>query len=179
LILISKGAEVDAKDKKAWTPLYLASLNNRPKMAELLINKGAKVNPAKSPSPLMGAVRDGHTQVVKVLLDYKAQVHGPPKASKTPLHLAAEKGYPQIAELLIEHNASPNRKDKAGNTPLYYATYNDHTQVMRMLIEAKGDVNQKIRGIKKFVKARSCTWPPKGEAGRRAGCCSNMVPSWR
>jgi ankyrin repeat protein len=145
LILISKGAEVDAKDKKAWTPLYLASLNNRPKMAELLINKGAKVNPAKSPSPLMGAVRDGHTQVVKVLLDYKAQVHGPPKASKTPLHLAAEKGYPQIAELLIEHNASPNRKDRTGNTPLYYATYNDHTQVMRMLIEAKGDVNQKIR----------------------------------
>jgi hypothetical protein len=114
-------------------------------MAELLINKGAKVNPAKSPSPLMGAVRDGHTQVVKVLLDYKAQVHGPPKASKTPLHLAAEKGYPQIAELLIEHNASPNRKDRTGNTPLYYATYNDHTQVMRMLIEAKGDVNQKIR----------------------------------
>jgi ankyrin repeat protein len=145
LILISKGAEVDAKDKKAWTPLYLASLNNRPKMAELLINKGAKVNPAKSPSPLMGAVRDGHTQVVKVLLDYKAQVHGPPKASKTPLHLAAEKGYPQIAELLIEHKASPNRKDRTGNTPLYYATYNDHTQVMRMLIEAKGDVNQKIR----------------------------------
>jgi len=144
LILIAKGAAVDAMDKKAWTPLYLASLNNRPKMAELLINKGATVNPEKSPSPLMGAVRDGHTQVVKVLLDYKAQVHGPPKASKTPLHLAAEKGYTEIAELLIEHNASPNRKDATGSTPLYYATFNDHTQVMRILIDAKADVNQKI-----------------------------------
>jgi uncharacterized protein len=144
LMLLAKGAAVDATDKKGWTPLYLAALNNRPKMAELLINKGATVNPAKSPSPLMGAVRDGHTQVVKVLLDYKAPVHGPSNASTSPLHLAAEKGYFQIAELLIEHQASPDRKDQAGNTPLYYATYNDHPQVMRILIKAKADVNQNI-----------------------------------
>ncbi len=145
LLLIAGRATVDAKDNKDWTPLYLASLNNLPRMVELLINKGAQVNPTTGPSPLMGATRDGHTEVVKVLLNYKAQVHGSSKASKTPLHVAAEKGYPQIAELLIQHQAEPNRKDKTGHTPLYYATYHDQIQVMRILIEAHADLNETIK----------------------------------
>ena len=145
LVLLSKAAAVDAKDKKGWTPLYLASLNNFPKMVELLINKGGNVNPATGPSPLMGATRDGHIQVVNLLLDYKAKVHGPPNAPKTPLHLAAEKGYPQIAELLIANKAAPNRKDAKGQTPIYYATYNDRLQVIEILTKAEVDVNQTIR----------------------------------
>lgn len=145
LVLISKRAGVDAQDKKGWTPLYLACLNNLPKMAELLINKGARVNPASGPSPLMGAVRDGHIRVVRVLLDYKAQVHGPAKARQTPLHVAAEKNYPDIAKLLMDHKASPNRKDAQGKTPLYYAIYNDSFHVTRDLLDQGVNVNQKTR----------------------------------
>jgi len=158
LILISKRAIVDAKDKKGWTPLYLACLNNLPKMAELLINKGAKVNPTISskgkegktitragPSPLIAATRDGHLQVVKVLLDYKARVHGPASAPKTPLHLAAEKEYPEIAKLLLENKANPNRRDRSGKTPIYYTTYKGNIHTMNVLIDHGVNVNQKIR----------------------------------
>ena len=145
LILISKRAIVEAKDKKGWTPLYLACLNNLPKMVELLINKGAKVNPATGPSPLMGATRVGHVQVVKVLLDYKARVNGPPKAPNTPLHLAAEKEYPEIAKLLLENKANPNRRDRSGKTPIYYTTYKGNIHTMNVLIDHGVNVNQKIR----------------------------------
>ncbi len=158
LILISKRAIVDARDKKGWTPLYLACLNNLPKMAELLINKGARVNPTISskgkegktitragPSPLIAATRDGHLQVVKVLLDYKARVHGPASAPKTPLHLAAEKEYPEIAKLLLEHKAKPNRRDRSGKTPIYYTTYKGNVHTMNVLIDHGVNVNQKIR----------------------------------
>ncbi len=145
LALISKKAGVDAQDKKGWTPLYLACLNNLPKMAELLINKGAKVNPTSGPTPLMGAVRDGHIRVVRVLLDNKAQVHGPATARQTPLHVAAEKGYLHIATLLMDHEASPNRKDSQRNTPLYYAIYNDRFHVIQELLDQGVNVNQKTR----------------------------------
>jgi len=142
LMLFSKSSVVDARDKKGWTPLYLASVNDRPRMVELLVNKGAQVNPKIGPSPLVGAVLEGHTQVVRVLLDKKVLVHGPPGAATTPLHLAAEKGYPDIVRLLLQKKATPNRKDGQGKTPLYYAIYNDHFHVIQELVDHGVNVDQ-------------------------------------
>jgi ankyrin repeat protein len=144
LMLISKGAVVDARDKKNWTPLYLASVNDLSRMVGLLVNKGAHINPKKGPSPLVGAVLEGHTQVVRVLLDKKFLVHGPDGAATTPLHLAAQKGYPDIVRLLLEKKATPNRKDGKGKTPLYYAIYNDHFHVIQELADKGVNVNQDI-----------------------------------
>lgn len=144
LLLLSKGSVVDARDKKGWTPLYLACVNDLPRMVELLANKGANVNPKKGPSPLVGAVMDGHTHVVRVLLEKKVLVHGPPGAATTPLHLAAERGYSNIVRLLLEKKATPNRKDSKGKTPLYYAIYNDHFHVIQELTDKGVDVNQQI-----------------------------------
>jgi len=144
LMLISKGSVVDARDKKGWTPLYLACVNDLPRMVELLVNKGANVNPKIGPSPLVGAVTDGHTHVVRVLLEKKVLVHGPPGAATTPLHLAAERGYPDIVRLLLEKKATPNRKDSKGKTPLYYAIYNDHFHVIQELTDNGVNVNQPV-----------------------------------
>lgn len=85
---------------------------------------------------------DGHTQVVKVLLEKKVLVQGPPGAATTPLHLASEKGYPNIVRLLLEKNATANRKDSKGKTPLYYAIYNDHFHVIQELVDRGVNVNQ-------------------------------------
>ncbi len=142
--LISKGSTVDARDKNKWTPLYLACVNDHPKMVELLVNRGANVNPEVGPSPLVGAVMDGHTQVVRVLLEKKVLVHGSHGDATTPLHIAAEKGYADIVKLLLEKNATPNRKDSKGKTPLYYAIYNDHFHVIQELVDKGVNVNQEI-----------------------------------
>ena len=144
LLLLSKGAVVDARDNKGWTPLYLASVKNLPRMVELLANKGANVNPKIGPSPLVGAVMDGHTHVVRILLKKKVLVHGPSGAATTPLHLAAERGYPDIVRLLLDKKATPNRKDSKGKTPLYYAIYNDHFHVIQELTDEGVNVNQQI-----------------------------------
>ena len=129
--------------RKAGRRFTWPSVNDLPRMVELLVNKGADVNPKVGPSPLVGAVMDGHTHVVRVLLDKKVLVHGPPGAATTPLHLAAEKGYPDIVRLLLEKKATPNRKDSKGNTPLYYAIYNDHFHVIQELVDNGVNVNQK------------------------------------
>jgi cytohesin len=144
LMLLSRGSKVDARDKKNWTPLYLACVNDLPRMVELLVNKGANVNPKTGPSPLVGAVTDGHTHVVRVLLEKKVLVHGPPGAATTPLHLAAERGYPDIVRLLLEKKATPNRKDSRGKTPLYYAIYNDRFHVIQELTDKGVNVDQKV-----------------------------------
>ena len=43
-LLISKGADVNAKDKDGWTPLHEATMGGHKEVAELLIVKGADVN---------------------------------------------------------------------------------------------------------------------------------------
>ncbi len=142
--LLDKRARVNAADHKGITPLYLASVSGRPQAVELLINRGAKVNPVSGPAPLMGAVSTGHEEVVRVLLAHEANVHGSGSSPRTPLHVAAEKGYTRIAELLLEHKADPQRKDNTGNSPVYYAAYNDHPRVMEILFDHGVDVNLTI-----------------------------------
>ena len=42
--LISKGANVDAKDNDSWTPLHFAANNHRPEIVKYLVSKGANKN---------------------------------------------------------------------------------------------------------------------------------------
>ncbi|EAX89589.1 hypothetical protein TVAG_485630 [Trichomonas vaginalis G3] len=43
-ILISNGADINAKDKNRWTPLHYAASNNSKEIAEILISNGADIN---------------------------------------------------------------------------------------------------------------------------------------
>ncbi|MDH5763425.1 MAG: ankyrin repeat domain-containing protein [Nitrospinota bacterium] len=143
-LLLSKGATADVFDNKTVTPLYLATVLEEPQIAESLIKKGAQVNPAKGPFPLMGAVREGHARVARVLLNHQASVHGPVNAPKSPLHLAAEKGDLKMVHLLLAYNADPNRLDRFGKSPVYYSAYHGNISVLDALIQHGVNVNQKI-----------------------------------
>ena len=107
------GADVNAKDKLGWTPMFYAASSGRKEIAELLIAKGADVN-AKSKF-----------------------------GSQIPLYFAAQSGYREIAELLIENGADVNAKIDRGRTPLYAATYGGYNQVIELLIAKGADVNAK------------------------------------
>ena len=43
-LLIDSGAEIEAKDNNGWKPLYMASANNSPGIARLLIQSGANTS---------------------------------------------------------------------------------------------------------------------------------------
>ena len=49
-LLISKGADIDAKDKGGNAPLHSAAATGRREVAELLIAKGADVNAKTTPT---------------------------------------------------------------------------------------------------------------------------------
>jgi endonuclease YncB( thermonuclease family) len=91
---LSKGADVNAKDGKGWTPLHWACFKEYyssyyKESIEFLISKGADVN-AKD------------------------------ELGKTPLHIACRVGNKKIVELLLSKNADVNAKDKSDQTPLNY-----------------------------------------------------------
>ena len=73
-LLISKGADVNAKNERLTTPLNFAAKQGNKDIAKLLISKGADVNAQNTAgkTPLTMALKEGHKKVVKLLKKHKA-----------------------------------------------------------------------------------------------------------
>jgi ankyrin repeat protein len=72
-------------------------------------------------APLHYAAREGHTAVVKLLLESGARVDQPEANGVRPLLLAILNDHTDTARFLIEHGADVNADDWYGRTPLWAA----------------------------------------------------------
>lgn len=69
-------------------------------------------------TPLHVAAERGNTEVVKLLLEAKADIDPKDDDGKTPLHWAVHSGRSEAVKVLIEAGADINARDNDGNTPL-------------------------------------------------------------
>ena len=115
-------------------------------------------------TPLLHAVRQGHTDAALALLDGGADINQPSAGDHTtPLLIAAVNGQFDLAKVLLEHGADPNLASQAGTTPLYAvlerqwaprASYSHPTEhlhqhttyleLMAALLEAGADPNARL-----------------------------------
>ena len=51
------------------------------------------------------AAKNGHTEIVKLLLEQGAQIEEVSEDNRTPFHLAAMKGHTETVKLLLEQGA--------------------------------------------------------------------------
>ncbi len=90
---------------------------------------------------LQKAAEKGLLDVVKLLLDWEAQVdasHG----DLTPLTFAAQKGHTAVVQLLLEKKAKVD--GQAWNySPLYFASIKGDLETMKALLACKASVNSK------------------------------------
>ena len=56
--------------------------------------------------------RNGHVEIVKLLLDKEADVNVADKEEWTPLHVASENGHVEVVKLLLDKEADVNAADK-------------------------------------------------------------------
>ncbi len=136
-LLITNGAEIDARDTLCYTPLLRAVSKNNFEVVEFLLSKGANPNAVGSNNwamPLTSAINIHKIKLAKLLLKHGADVNATTVRNKgTPLLYAIEfEGVPMV-QLLIANGADVNYRDPEGLTPLKAAREKGKEKVAKLL----------------------------------------------
>ena len=140
-LLITKGADVNAKNDRHATPLHPAALYGHKEVVELLIAAGADVNAKEKyeKTPLHHASKAGYYEIVELLIAAGADVNVKNIAGKTPLDFAINNNRTETADLLREHGG----KTGAELNVLLDAAKNGDIEAVKQHLAAGADVNAK------------------------------------
>jgi ankyrin repeat protein len=164
----SRAAEVFYGGKRLeYTPLHWAAFLGDLEMVQLLISKGAELNPI-DPSwgtPLHLAAEQAQVEVVKFLLRKGARVNlTNPSWGHTPLHRAAwgpvirrfgqeaqdlgadpNPDYKKIVAILVAEGAEINARDHEGETPLDQAIEGGSDETVTLLKRYGGKTSKELK----------------------------------
>ena len=81
----------------------------------------------------------GHVDVVRLLLEARADKDAPMQDGTTALHLASRRGHLDIVRLLLEAGAAKDAAMQDGATALHEASEQGHLDIVRVLLGAGAD----------------------------------------
>ena len=133
-------ADVNARDDRNYTPLYLAAQAGNENIAITLINEFSCSTSVKGwfgRTLLHSACEGGCLNLVRTLIrDHNADVNARDDDNITPIHLAAQAGKEDIAIALInEFSCSTSVKGKSGRTLLHIACERGCLTLVRTLMQ--------------------------------------------
>lgn len=155
-LLLDKGAKVNQVCNNGETPLHVACGKGHYEVVKILLSRGANINRATvvrgnqlSDTALFRAASNGHSTIVKLLLDHLAEFDWPNKYGETPLHAACMSGDRETAVLLLERGARVDQYNVSDglpwHTPLYLAVLKGHYELVKLLLDYGADVNRPNR----------------------------------
>jgi len=166
-LLEKNGAGKEDLSDKAY--LFKAVAKGGLAKVKSLINAGMDVNTRDNYGmiALVNASRNGHTEIVKflidngadksyfedaliatsnidivkLLIDYGVDINASNRYYNNALTLAAVYGYSDIVKLLIENGANINYAGEEGSTALMNASSQNHIEIVKLLLDNGADVN--------------------------------------
>lgn len=176
-VLLSSGANVEARDRDGRTPLLLATHGNHVEVARLLIAAGADVNAKDSMSdtPFLYAGAEGRNEILKMTLQAGADLASTNRYGGTALIPAAHHGHPETVKILLGTGIKVDHVNRLGWTALIEAVILSdggrvHTDIVRLLVEAGADVNIADRDdVTPLVHARRRGYTEMATILERAG----------
>ncbi|MBN1766117.1 MAG: ankyrin repeat domain-containing protein [Sedimentisphaerales bacterium] len=153
-ILLSRGADVHARDKDGNTPLNIMANNyangvtgeeDERAITEMLLEKGADADPVNifGITPLFKLAEDKmdhHLGLAGLLIAHGADVNHQTISQDTPLHEAADIGTVKMMELLLEAGARLDTRNISGNTPIHTIGY-DSQEKYDLVFKYKKDIS--------------------------------------
>ncbi|CAF3746613.1 unnamed protein product [Rotaria sp. Silwood1] len=155
--ILAKCSEVDVNKASlsGITPLLMVAEVGWPDILDILLQRGASVDPTPSgkfaedhkiagSTPLIGATKYNHSECIKLLLAHYANPNHQNHLGISALMLAAEKGYFECVKLLVQAGAdlelAPSRPlgltiNLCGRTPLFCAAKEGRTDIVKYLLD--------------------------------------------
>ena len=93
-------------------------------------------------TPLMEAARNGHKEVVNILLQAGALVDKANNQGMSSLHLAAYHDHNSIVKLLLDAGSKIGKASITGLTPLMLAAASDRKEVFKLLPDGRAGVDK-------------------------------------
>lgn len=145
--LLSKGADINARDKGKRTPILVAAQINDLELVRFLAEKGADINAQdnKSFNPFIHGCINNNYELVKLMVELGTDITCLTRFGGNGLTPAAEKGHEEIVKYLLEHtDINVNLTNTVGWTALIEAIIlNDGGEkmqrIVRLLLEHDAD----------------------------------------
>ena len=132
---IKKDANIINKiSKEGYSSLTLACYSGNNEVAKYLIDHVDDVNSKSSyGTPLMAATVKKNIELVKLLLQKKANPNAVDQNGSSALHFSVIFSFEEIIKLLISSKADPSIKDNRGNSALDYAEITNNKKITELL----------------------------------------------
>ena len=137
-LLLDRGADINARDRFNRIPL------NEAVSALMLLDTDEDINAVGSTLnwiPLYYAVRRGHIDTVRLLLDKGADINARDRLFRTSLYYAFSSGRVDIVILLLDRGADINVRDGLSRILLHEAVSSGHIGIVRLLLGRGADIN--------------------------------------
>lgn len=134
--LLAYGARIDPASESDHVPLNLACQHGSVAIANLLLEKHARILPdAEGLFPQHLVARSGQSPDMLLMLErYGADMDQRDKLYQwTPLFHAASEGRVDCIRILLDRGADVQILDEKGFSAMYYATWEGHLQCMKLL----------------------------------------------
>lgn len=174
-LIEEKGVEVGVRDSENITCMHWAAINNRVQLVEYLLAKGAEVDPLGGElmaSPMQWAVRQGHMDMVVLLMKHGANPLIQDKQGFNSLHLATQFTFPLLCAYFIAKGVDVDVRDSDGRTALHWAAIKAaHPDIVKMLLSLNASINvrDEVYGNTPLHYAVSATNIPVVDALMNAG----------
>ena len=145
-LLLDKGADVSARDRRSSTPLHWA-IHDEAKV-RLLLLRGAAINirqvEGRTPLYQAASLGSGHA-ILQLLLEKGADPGLATAIGQTPLMAAAAHGDVEAMRLLVGKNADVNIRNGAGETALMLAAASGSPRAVQFLLEKGADAKVRTK----------------------------------
>uniref|UniRef100_A0A0G4GLD4 Uncharacterized protein n=1 Tax=Chromera velia CCMP2878 TaxID=1169474 RepID=A0A0G4GLD4_9ALVE len=160
-LLISRGADVNARDLDDRTLLHKAASYGCVKVLQLALDRGAEIDavddvgetPLMCTGHMIGRRVFDSDACAKVLLDRGADVNATDAGMQTVVHKAATNDCVKVLQLALDRGANVEARDDRERTPLHCVLRSETFRVMvgndaaaRLLLARGADVNARITG---------------------------------
>ncbi|XP_062515755.1 serine/threonine-protein kinase TNNI3K-like [Corticium candelabrum] len=141
---LARTSNVNEEDSAGLTCLHLSCITGAPSaVLSVLLERGAKTSllTNKGFSCLHLACYKGATELVRVLIESKADIHQCAINKVTSLHIAAMCGHQQLVQILLQYGHDVDQMDAVGFSALHLASYFGNTAVIDVLLRNRANIN--------------------------------------